>query len=148
MSRFIKPVIAAATVSAMAGSLLVGPGAAGAKSASAKSHATSVPAVVTCAHKREVRPRGEFVLACGDGNALLAKTVWSSWGTKRAVGVADFELNSCQPTCVAGKTVDYRGAKVVLSDVVKTKHGLDFGVATVTYRSHGKTHTFVQDLIS
>ena len=165
MFRAMKPAVAAAAVgvavaAAIAGLfvaiVMVAPDSAGAQSradatgrAVTATHVTTakmLPAVLDCSGARLVRPHGDLVLSCGDGNAMIAKTVWSSWTSKQATGTTKFYWNSCEPSCAAGSMNGYSHATVRLHDIVSTTHGKLFGEATISYRSHGKTHTLTFDL--
>jgi hypothetical protein len=62
-----------------------------------------------------------FNLACGDGNRYFDRAVWSSWGTRTAVGTAREWYNTCEPSCSAG---NYQFSRVgVRLDVARTLAG-------------------------
>lgn len=54
----------------------------------------------------EVKPT-DLVLACADANAMLTELTWRGWSNSRATGVGTYEVNDCEPTCVAGTTRSY-----------------------------------------
>jgi len=62
---------------------------------------TSVPVVVSCGGKTQVRP-GEYILACGDGGALAEGLNWAAWGSSSALASGTYALNDCTPDCAAG----------------------------------------------
>jgi hypothetical protein len=68
---------------------------------SAGQRSASVPVVVNCAQKTQVRP-GTFVLACGDGNASLDDLHWSAWGSSSALASGTSGFNDCTPDCLTG----------------------------------------------
>src|SRR5260370_2855128 len=45
--------------------------------------AANLPVVVDCAVHAQTRP-GQYILACADGGAYLAKLRWASWGSSAA----------------------------------------------------------------
>lgn len=63
--------------------------------------AAGVPVVVDCAVHAQTRP-GQYVLACADGNAYLARLHWATWGSSAAFADGISTFNDCVPTCVAG----------------------------------------------
>jgi hypothetical protein len=63
------------------------------------------PVVAVNCGKAEVRP-SSFVLACADGGAILNKLHWVSWQSV-AFGSGTEVVNSCVPTCVAGKAYSF-----------------------------------------
>jgi hypothetical protein len=101
-----------------------------------------LPALLSCTGKRLVRPTGMVVIACGDGNAELVKTVWSSWTNSAATGTTDWGQNLCTPDCAASRITDFPNSGVRLSDPTQTSHGLVFEKVTVHYKVHGKTETY------
>jgi hypothetical protein len=101
-----------------------------------------LPALLSCAGKRLVRPTGMVVIACADANAELLSTRWSSWTASAATGTTDWAFNLCMPTCAASKITDFRDSSVRLSQPTRTSHGLVFEKVTVHYRLHGKTETY------
>jgi hypothetical protein len=60
----------------------------------------TVPVVITCALKPQVRP-SRYILACGDAGALIIQLTWPSWGSSAAFAAGVYSLNSCTPTCMA-----------------------------------------------
>ncbi|CAB4970778.1 unannotated protein [freshwater metagenome] len=51
---------------------------------------------------------------CADAGVLISQVEWSSWSTDSATGSGVYEINDCQPTCVAGKS-HYADVEIVLS---------------------------------
>ena len=49
----------------------------------------------------------ELVLACADANEMLTEMTWSGWSAGRATGKGRYEVNDCEPTCVAGTVRSY-----------------------------------------
>ena len=144
MSRFMKPAIAAATVTVMAASLAIGPGGAVAR---ATHHATADhPALLSCTGQRVQRPHGTFVFACGDGYELIAHTHWRSWGHEAALGTTNYANNRCEPACVDDSMVVHPDSQVRLYDVVQTARGPVFTRARITYHAGGRTYTVVDEL--
>ena len=99
------PVRAAALVlcgiAAIAVALSVPAVAAGrARPASRTAAPVTVPVVITCALKPQVRP-SRYILACGDAGALITQLSWPSWGSSAAFAAGVYSLNSCTPTCMA-----------------------------------------------
>lgn len=101
-----------------------------------------LPALLSCTGKRLVRPTGEVVIACGDGNAELVSTHWSSWTQSAATGTTDWGQNLCTPDCAASRIIDFPNSSVRLSKPTHTSHGLVFEMVTVHYKLHGKTETY------
>lgn len=73
--------------------------------ATAGASATSGMKITDC-NKAVSRPKS-VTLACGDGNTLLSKLSWSSFGGSTAAAKGTFETNTCKPNCAAGKVVKY-----------------------------------------
>jgi hypothetical protein len=69
------------------------------------SRPASGPVVAVNCGTAQVRPSG-FTLACADGGAILQKLEWVSWRGV-AFGKGTEVVNSCEPTCVAGKFYGY-----------------------------------------
>jgi hypothetical protein len=46
-------------------------------------------------------------LTCADGNTLLTKLRWSSFGGPTATAKGTFQTNTCKPNCASGKVVKY-----------------------------------------
>ncbi|MHB9857213.1 hypothetical protein [Streptomyces sp. YIM S03343] len=65
------------------------------------------PVLVDCFSHPRVRPHN-FILACGDGNSVLAKMRWAFWGTNSALGRGLNWVNDCKPFCAAGTFHAYR----------------------------------------
>jgi hypothetical protein len=68
--------------------------------------AASLPVVINCVGKHQVKP-GSYVLACADGGAFITKMHWASWGGQAAFGSGTDSFNTCVPSCVAGKLVSF-----------------------------------------
>jgi len=49
-----------------------------------------------------------LVLACGDGNYLLASLRWNGWGGSAATATGIARANDCKPYCAAGHFHSYR----------------------------------------
>ena len=78
---------------------------AGALTVASPASAASRTSVNNCG-QLEVKPT-DLVLACADANSMLTDLRWTGWSNGRAKGVGTYEVNDCQPTCVAGKTRSY-----------------------------------------
>jgi hypothetical protein len=63
--------------------------------------AAHVPVVIDCAVHAQTRP-GQYVLACADGNADLARLHWATWGSSAALADGISTFNDCVPNCVSG----------------------------------------------
>ena len=109
---------------------------------SAASAAAPLPRLLSCSGKPLLRPTGLVVLSCADANSEIRGTHWASWGHSRAEGTTTFGLNLCTPTCAASTITFFRHSKIRLAGVTKTKQGLRFSRAIVTYRLRGETTTF------
>lgn len=73
----------------------------------AASPASAAPrAQVNNCGELEIKPT-DLVLSCADANAMLTELTWRGWSNSRATGVGTYEVNDCQPTCVAGTTRSY-----------------------------------------
>ena len=103
--------------------------------------ARATPALLSCTGHRLVRPAGEFVFACADGNTAITHTHWTSWGATTATGTTDFLINPCEPSCVASRMHSYPGATIRLLAPKRTKHGLVFTRASISYVAAGKHKT-------
>lgn len=68
--------------------------------------AASLPVVINCAMKHQVKPT-DYILNCGDGVASLVKLRWAAWGGQAAFGNGTESLRVCIPNCVNGKTVTF-----------------------------------------
>ena len=98
---------------------------------------TTVPAVLTCAGKTEVRPTS-YVLACADANTYFNAVHWTSWTSSSARATATFVQNNCAPTCAAGKFLSYP-ATLTLSQPKSTKMGVLFSMISYSYRVSAST---------
>jgi hypothetical protein len=96
-------------VGILAGVIACGAAAVMALTASASlaspSRPASGPVVAVNCGTAQVRPPS-FILACGDGGAILQKLQWVSWRGV-AFGSGTEVVKSCQPTCVGGKSYSY-----------------------------------------
>jgi|SRR5215469_12181786 len=63
--------------------------------------AGAVPVVINCVGKDQTSPTS-YILACGDGNAYVAKLHWAAWGQTDAFGNGTYTFRACIPTCSAG----------------------------------------------
>jgi len=68
--------------------------------------AASLPVVINCAMKHQVKPTS-YILACGDAGAFIFKMQWASWGGQAAFGSGTYSLRVCIPNCAQGKTVTF-----------------------------------------
>ncbi|HXQ00781.1 MAG TPA: hypothetical protein VN845_12045 [Solirubrobacteraceae bacterium] len=85
--------------------------------------ASAAPAVkITNCNSASSHPKA-LTLTCGDGNTVLSKLRWSSFGGVSAQASGTFEMNTCTPNCAAGKVVRYPVA-VKASNIRKCKAGL------------------------
>jgi len=110
--------------------------------ATVTSASLALPRLLSCSGKPLLRPTGLVVLSCADANSEIRATRWTSWGRTSAVGTTDFGLNLCTPTCAASKITFFPKSLVRLTGVTKTKHGLRFSRAVITYVLHGKRRSF------
>jgi hypothetical protein len=72
----------------------------------------SLPVVVSCAMKTQVRP-GSFTLACADGNAYVSGLSWSAWGSSSALASGNYSFNDCTPNCLSGHGHTFSGLVVL-----------------------------------
>jgi hypothetical protein len=68
--------------------------------------AASVPVVIDCSLKHQVKP-ANYILACADGGAFISKMHWATWGGQAAFGSGTDSIRVCIPNCPAGKTVSF-----------------------------------------
>lgn len=61
----------------------------------------TVPVLVDCQFKKNVRP-ADFILACGDGNSRLNGLTWVKWDSRSAVAEGVNVVNDCKPYCAKG----------------------------------------------
>jgi hypothetical protein len=66
----------------------------------------SLPVVIDCAMKHQVKPTS-YILACADAGALIFKMQWATWGGQAAFGSGTFSFRVCVPNCAQGKTVTF-----------------------------------------
>jgi hypothetical protein len=64
------------------------------------------PVKITDCITASSRPK-TLTLTCGDGNTVLSKLRWSSFGGKSARASGELEMNTCSPDCAGGKVVRY-----------------------------------------
>jgi|SRR5215469_4887426 len=95
--------VALCTIGAIAA---VAAGTAVAASRTPRNPASSLPVVINCAAKGQVKP-GTYILACADGNAFITKMHWASWGGQAAFGSGTDTFRVCVPSCVAGHNVSF-----------------------------------------
>jgi hypothetical protein len=138
MSRSTSALIAAAAL-ALAASLTAAPGATGAANAAT---ASGIPALLSCGGARLVRPAGTVVLACADANTEISRTHWRIWNKGSAAGTTDFGVNLCTPTCVASRMRFFPGSTIRLLGATRTRNGLVFSRAEITYVLGGAHRTF------
>ena len=62
--------------------------------------------VVGCSGQQQTRP-SSFVLTCADANDALTGLHWASWAGGQAFGTGTEKVNTCTPSCAAGKLVAY-----------------------------------------
>ncbi len=77
---------------------------------------------ITNCNSASSRPEA-LTLTCGDGNTVLSKLRWSSFGGVSAQASGTFEMNTCNPNCAGGKVVRYPVA-VKAGSIRKCKAGL------------------------
>lgn len=80
------------------------------------------PVKITNCVSASIRPKS-LTLACGDGNTVLSKLRWSSFGGASAQATGTLEVNTCSPNCAGGKVVHYPVA-VKAASIRKCKAGL------------------------
>ncbi|HUC57190.1 MAG TPA: hypothetical protein VMA95_07300 [Streptosporangiaceae bacterium] len=97
--RLSRTLAAAIAMCAAGTTLAIAPAA-----SATPAHSRSV--LVNCAGKATVKPK-RFTIACADGNDYLARLKWSHWRAT-ANGRGNDWINSCNPTCVAGKFHKFR----------------------------------------
>ena len=67
--------------------------------------AASLPVVIDCAMKHQVKPTS-YILACGDAGAFIFKMRWASWAGQAGFGSGTYSLRVCPPTGTC-KTVTF-----------------------------------------
>jgi len=72
----------------------------------------SLPVVVNCSMKTQVRP-GAFTLACADGNAYVGGMSWTAWGSSSALASGKYSFNDCIPNCLSGHGHTFSGLVVL-----------------------------------
>lgn len=74
---------------------------------SARQHTGRHGAVIhKCVSGTAVAPK-TYILACGDGNTGLERLHWRHWGTATATATGRGFVNTCTPSCAAGKPATY-----------------------------------------
>ncbi len=139
MSRSISALIPAAAVLALVGSVSAATAATGSANAAA---ASRVPALLSCGGARLVRPAGTVVLSCADANTQISRTHWRTWTKGSAAGTTDFGVNLCTPTCVASRIRFFPDSTIRLLGAERTRNGLVFSRAEITYVLGGVHRTF------
>jgi len=128
----LKSLRRAALAVTMAGGIAVAAITAGA-AAQAAARTPDKVYLVTCEGKGVVRP-STYTIACADGNDYLSRLSWSSWSSS-ASGKGKDGINTCVPSCVAGK-FKYYPVNVSLSDARSWPHHAGqhyFAKMTLTY---------------
>lgn len=126
-----RPILSAGPVATAAPAAGVG----AAHAARAASHSV----VVYDCGTRAVSPPAAYTLACGDANARLTGLRGKGWGSAKATATGRLRLNTCTPTCVAGKmvsvpatvTVDRRANQAYRRMTVRLSGALPKGQARV-----------------
>ncbi|MFK0111437.1 hypothetical protein [Streptomyces sp. NPDC091217] len=72
-----------------------------APAAPAASQRIQHPVLVDCLWHQRFRPTN-FILACGDGNSVLAGMHWTQWNDNTAVAQGINWVNDCKPYCAKG----------------------------------------------
>lgn len=73
----------------------------------ARAHAARHRAVIhKCVSGTAVAPK-TYVLACGDGNTWLQQLRWKHWGSRTATATGRGFVNTCTPSCAAGRPATY-----------------------------------------
>jgi len=85
-----------------------------------------------------------LVKFCADAGVEITQIEWESWSSQKAVGTGVYEINDCEPSCVAGKlhfaTVEITlrksksiGGKETLTFIsIKTKDGKNLPLSSST----------------
>ncbi|MGH3256407.1 MAG: hypothetical protein ACRDOU_13610 [Streptosporangiaceae bacterium] len=81
----------------------------------------SLPVVVSCVMKTQVRP-GSFTLACADGNAYVSGLSWTAWGSSSALASGKYAFNDCTPNCLSGHNHTFSGLVVLWGAKALPKH--------------------------
>ena len=103
---------------------------------------SAVPALLSCGGSQLVRPTGTVVLACADANTQISRTRWHTWTTASATGTTDFGVNLCTPSCVASRMRYFPDSTIRLLGAERTRHGILFSRAEITYVLGGAHRTF------
>jgi hypothetical protein len=72
----------------------------------------TLPVVVNCFMKTQVRP-GIYTLACADGNAYVSGMSWTAWGSSSALASGKYSFNDCTPNCLSGHGHTFSGLVVL-----------------------------------
>lgn len=98
--------------------------------------AARTPGLLDCSRALQVRP-ATYVLACGDGNAGLARISWSRFGGATARGTGVLSVNGCDPNCAEGS---YHRTRVrIVATRVRTIAGKPSYSRLSLTRTNGKT---------
>jgi hypothetical protein len=73
------------------------------------------PVVYADCVKPSIQPES-ITIACGDGNFVMSKITWDSWGDAEAGGSGTAEVDLCDPNCADGTIGKYISG-VTLSDL-------------------------------
>jgi len=87
------------------------------------------------------RPKS-VTLTCGDGNTVLTKLTWSSFGGSTAAARGTFETNTCKPNCAAGKVLKYP-VTIRAGGSLTCKHGVRV-YAKLSIAFKGKVPAYVR----
>jgi hypothetical protein len=96
-------------------------GKAVADTASATTESGARTWAVECTPGHLVQTPRTFTLACADANESLGSLTWQNWGEPTATASGKLVVNTCRPTCVAGKFVSYPVDVTMSRRVVATK---------------------------
>jgi hypothetical protein len=73
-----------------------------------------------------------ITLACADAGFVVSKIKYASYGAKTAAGTGTAVVNTCDPSCVAGKSLKYP-VTVGLSRVTQCGDSFQFRRVTVRF---------------
>lgn len=91
--------------------------------------------LIECVDENLAQEPTSFTLACGDANEALDKLRWERWGSPRATAEGVLFLNTCEPSCAAGRLERY--AVSVAASKLAT-HGTGQVYTLLTVRFLGK----------
>jgi hypothetical protein len=121
--RMFRPLIALTAAAAAAVPVLAAPAGA--------ADDTGLRVYVSNCIKQVYQPK-TITLACADAGFVVNKIRYSSYGAKRAAGTGTAVINTCDPSCVAGKDVRYP-ARIALSRVTQCGDSYQFRSVRVTF---------------